>query len=281
MPGFLPRLAIGGDVGLQFLERPEPHRDKDGMPELCDSRERVGAVGGDADLRPRLLIGPRRRLHIVEAVILALVGKRLLGPCLLEDFERLGEALAAFAIGHAIGFVSAREAAAPDPEDEPATADLVDRRDLFGQPQRVTQRQYLHRGADLHALCARGDRARHRQRRRQYRALRRDVDLGQPHRIETPALGGVDLLEGGREGLLVGGSGRPLKLVEHAEFERHPFPPSSRARARRARLRVHVMCLKLRGLRARTRVRKAPFRAASRGHPAQRRYAGDSPGRSP
>src|SRR5204863_5151579 len=150
-------------------ERPEPYRDKDRMPELCDSRERVGAVGGDADLRPRLLIGPRRSLHILETVILALVGKRLLGPGPLQDFERLGEALAALAIGHAIGFVSAREAAAPDPEDEPATADLVERRDFLGQPQRVTQRQYLHRGADLHALCARVDRARHRPRRRQYR----------------------------------------------------------------------------------------------------------------
>ena len=36
------------------------------------------------------------------------------------------------------------------------------------------------------------------------RALRRDMDLGQPHRIEAPALGRVDLLEGDREGLLLG-----------------------------------------------------------------------------
>src|SRR5205814_7095249 len=87
MPGFLPRLAIGGDVGLQFLERPEPYRDKDRMPELCDSRERVGAVGGDADLRPRLLIGPRRSLHIFCTVLMALVGIRLSVHCDLEVYE--------------------------------------------------------------------------------------------------------------------------------------------------------------------------------------------------
>ena len=50
-----------------------------------------------------------------------------------------------------------------------------------------------------------------------------DMDFGQPHRVEPPALGGIDLLEGGGERLLVGRAGGPLKLVEHAELERHSF----------------------------------------------------------
>jgi hypothetical protein len=198
------------------------------MAGLGDIRKGVGAVGGDPDLRPRLLIGLRRHLDVVEAVILALVGKRLLGPGPLQYFERLGKAFAALAIRHAIGLVGAREAAAPDPENEPAMADLVDGSNLLGEPQRVTQGQYLHRGADLHALRTRGDRARQSQRRRAHRTLWRDMDFGQPHGIKAPALGGVDLRERGRKGLLIGHAGGPLKLVKHAELEcRHPLPPSS------------------------------------------------------
>ena len=49
----------------------------------------------------------------------------------------------------------------------------------------------------------------------------RDMDLGQPHRVETPALGGIDLLERGGERLFFGHPGGALKLVKHAELERH------------------------------------------------------------
>src|SRR5690349_14169743 len=52
------------------------------------------------------------------------------------------------------------------------------------------------------------------------------MDLSQPHRIEPPALGRVDLLEGDPESVLLGRPGGPLKLVKHAELERHHLPPS-------------------------------------------------------
>src|SRR3954469_2419828 len=96
-----------------------------------------------------LLVRPRHRARIVEAVILAVVREILLGPGLLDDFERLVEALAAFRIGDAVGRVAARVAAAPGAEDQTAAAGLVDRRGLLVQPQRMVERQYVHRGADL------------------------------------------------------------------------------------------------------------------------------------
>ena len=56
------------------------------------------------------------------------------------------------------------------------------------------------------------------ERRRQNRALRVEMQLGQPHRIEPPALGRIDLLERLGECLLLGAAGQRRKLVKHAEF---------------------------------------------------------------
>ncbi len=194
------------------------------MAELGDLRKCIRAIGGDADFRPRLLVRLRRHFDVFEAVILALVGEGLFGPRFLQDFERLGKALAAFTVGHAVGLIGARETAAPDPENQPSVADLVDRRRLLRQSQRVTQRQDLHPGADLHAFGAGGNRAGQRQWRRTHRAFRRHVNFGKPHRIQTPAFSGVDLLEGDGERLLLGHPGGSLKLMKHTEFEsHHPF----------------------------------------------------------
>ena len=99
----------------------------------------------------------------------------------------------ALGIGHAVGLVGLRHPAAPDAEDQPAVAELVDRRRLLGQPQRMAQRQHLDGDADLDAPGARGDRAGDAERRRQQRAPRLEMQLGQPHHVEPPALGRVDL----------------------------------------------------------------------------------------
>jgi hypothetical protein len=47
------------------------------------------------------------------------------------------------------------------------------------------------------------------------------VDLGQPHRVETPALGRFDLFERLGESRRLARPRRALKLVKHAELKRH------------------------------------------------------------
>jgi hypothetical protein len=158
-------------------------------------------------------------LASVEAVVLAVVREGFVGPRLLQDFERLVKPLAAFRIGHAIGGVAARVAAAPGAEDEAPAADHIDRRGLLGQAQRMGQRQDVHRGADLDALGARGDLAGDIHRRAQHRAARLLVNLGEPEHVEAPFVGGFDLLEALREGIGVRLPRHlPVKLMIPAEL---------------------------------------------------------------
>ena len=112
------------------------------------------------------------------------------------------------------------EARAPDAEDEAPPADLVDGGDLLGHAQGMAERQHLDGRADLHAAGALGDGRGQDQRRGQHRALGREMQLGEPHGIEPPALGRIDLGEGLRKSLRRPHAGRPLKLVKHAEFHR-------------------------------------------------------------
>ena len=220
MAGVAPGLAIGAGVVGQLRERAGAHRREQRIAELADRRIGVVLAGGDADFRMRLLHRARHQGEVLEAVVAALVGGVFLGPRLLDDLKAFGEALRAFLVGDAVGVIGARKGAAPDPEDQPSAADLVDRRGFLGEAQRVPERQDLHRGADLDAAGARRDGARHGQRRRQQRAGRVHVDFGQPHDVEAPALGRVDLREGLRERLGLGLRLGRKKLVEDAEF--HP-----------------------------------------------------------
>src|SRR4051794_32008702 len=95
---------------------------------------------------------------------------------------------------------------------------MIDRRGLLCEAQRMAQRQHLDRDADLDPLGARSDGARDAERRRQYRTLRIKMQLGQPHRVEAPALGRVDLLERLGEGVPFAAAWDGRKLVEHAKF---------------------------------------------------------------
>src|SRR5581483_6052600 len=222
-------LPVRGDVGAQLLDGAEPDGDEDRQPHGADRRVGVGAGGGDAHRRIRLLQRARHEREVAEGVELAFEGEALVAPRALENLQHLGEALAALRIGDAVALVGAREAAAADAEDQPSAADVVQRRHFLGEPHRVAQGQDLHGNADLEAACAGGDGAGEHEGGGGDGTFRGEVQLGQPHHVEPPALGGVDLLEGAGEGLRVALAGAPRKLVEDAELERHGHPRTRRA----------------------------------------------------
>src|ERR1700724_2178196 len=98
---------------------------------------------------------------------------------------------------------------------------MVERRHFLGQPQRMAQRQHLDTNADLYAKRARGYGAGENERRRGDRPLRREVQFGEPDRVEAPAFSGVGLGKGLSECLGVGPSRVARKLQKNAEFECH------------------------------------------------------------
>src|SRR5947209_10604043 len=97
MPSLFPALAVGLDVRGELGKGAEADSDKNTVSELAYGRKGIGAVGGDADLRPRFLIGLGRRPDILERVVLARIGERVLGPRLLQYLAALGETLATLA----------------------------------------------------------------------------------------------------------------------------------------------------------------------------------------
>src|SRR5271169_1186179 len=219
--GRFPGVTIDLQIWQDFIDRAAPCANKYRIALPPGRNERVLAVCRDADRRVRLAVGLWHDADVFVIVVFAGERKGFLGPCPLDDFEYLAEAFGALAIGDAVGLIGPREAAAPDPEDQPATTDVIDRRGLFSQPQRLAQRQNLDAETDLDVLGSGRDGAGDRQRRGADRALGCHMDLGQPNGIEPPALGGVDLLEGGRERFGLALSGAPLELVKYSEFECH------------------------------------------------------------
>jgi len=98
---------------------------------------------------------------------------------------------------------------------------MIHGRHVFGDAQRVAQREDLHGRADPHAPRAGGDEARQRDRRRVHGARRTEVDLAEPHAVESRCFGRVReierLLE--RRGLA---APRPPFLEEDAEVHGAP-----------------------------------------------------------
>jgi len=162
--------------------------DEELQPEPSDQRERVRRVGGHPHRRMRRLVRARRHHDVLEPVELALEAERLTLPRLADDLEGLDEARLALGVWDAERVVGARGAAAPDAEVEAALAEVVDGRDVLGDPQGVAQRQDLNGRAHAHASGPGGDEAGERDRRRLHRAGRVEVDLAEPHAVEPPCL---------------------------------------------------------------------------------------------
>jgi hypothetical protein len=85
----------------------------------------------------------------------------------------------------------------------------------------VAQRQHLDGDADLHAARAGRDGAGEQQGRGADRPLGEEVQLGEPDRVDAPALRGIDLVEDLSEGLRIGPPRRARNLVKDAELEWH------------------------------------------------------------
>src|SRR5262249_28890619 len=80
MSARLPAFAVSFDVRSELGQRAQANCDKHAMAEPANCGKRVGAVGGNADFGPRFLIGFGSRSDVFEGIILAGIGKRILGP---------------------------------------------------------------------------------------------------------------------------------------------------------------------------------------------------------
>ena len=206
-------------LGPSSSNVPRPDGNEDWQAHGADRPIGVCARRCDAKRRVWLLQRLRDNCDIVKPVKLPLKGEALLSPTALEDFEYFGEALAALAVGYAIGLVGAGKAAAPHTENKASMADVIKRCDLLGQSQWVTQWQHLHRNADFNAADLRSDGASDQQGSRGYRSLREEVQFRDPDNVETPALSRVHPSEGLRECLRIRHPCVVRKFVKDTELE--------------------------------------------------------------
>ena len=109
---------------------------------------------------------------------------RLAAPQLPQQRDRFRQARASLAQRHAAGLVFLREFAADaDAEDEPALAQVIERRDLLRDRHRMAQRQQIDLGAE-HQAPADHRRLRQLQQRIEDRDGKRDV-VADPDRIDS------------------------------------------------------------------------------------------------
>src|SRR5215471_8850145 len=193
--GLAPRLAIGLERHLQVVHVRRAKADEDRQPEPAGHAEGLVRGGRHPNRWMRPLIRARRHRGVLKAIELARVAERLALPGLAQDRQGLVESRLALAVGHAVDVVALDHAAPTDSVLEPPLADLVDRRNLFGDAKRMVERQNLHGRADAKALGARRDRARHQERGRDHRPRRREVDLAEPDAVHAPGFGDIGEVE--------------------------------------------------------------------------------------
>ena len=139
MAGLPPAGVIAADVSLELADTRRPHREEDRQPHPPDRGVRLLGHRRDAKRRVRLLVGLGHRAHVVELEILALVREPILPPRLEDDLERFVEPRLALLERDVEAGVLAREPAAPHAEVEPSLAQVIERRHVLGQAQRMAQ----------------------------------------------------------------------------------------------------------------------------------------------
>ena len=158
-----PRLPVRRELRAKIRDLGGAQPDEDLQPEAAGRRKRLGARRRHADRWMGKLIRPRHNGRVLDPIELSLVAEGLAGPRAPDDLERLEEACLAFGVRDAKHVVGAHRAAAADPILEASFADLIDGRNLFGDAQRMIEREDLYRGSHAQAPRARGDRARYLQ----------------------------------------------------------------------------------------------------------------------
>src|SRR5205823_1586519 len=113
-----------------------------------------------------LLIGFGHHGYILEGEVCAGMGKLLLPPRLGDNVQRFEKAAATLIVGHIVSLVVPGQAAASDPKVKAPLADVVHRRSLLSDAQRIGQRQDLHRQPNAYLVRTGGDGAGNDYRRR-------------------------------------------------------------------------------------------------------------------
>jgi len=105
-------------------------------------------AGADPQRRPRLLIGARTDLDILERVVLATERKRLARPAQAQDLDAFLEPPGAILHGDGEGAEVGGLIADAHAQDDAPLGDEVERDHVLGHVHRVVERQQDHGGAD-------------------------------------------------------------------------------------------------------------------------------------
>src|SRR5262245_33855810 len=165
-----------------------------------------------------LLVRLRHDADIAELEVRPVVREALLRPRLSEDVERLEKTGTALAVLDIDPLVVTREPAAADAALKPPLREMVDGRDVLGETQGMTERQDLNGDADLDPARAGGERGSDHERRGQHRAVFLEVNLGEPHGVESKLLGSLHLRQGLVEGDGLVHARRRFELREQTEL---------------------------------------------------------------
>ncbi len=234
-------LAINREPLFQLVRRVDQRRREDRQAAARRERKGIGAVGGDPYRRVGRLHRPRRQVQLARPEVFAAEREGFAAPRADDEVERLLEPLAAFLHRDRIAFVMQGRGAASDPEFQPSVAEDVGDRGLFGDLDRVVQRQERHRRAEPDAGCPLRRRRQHHQRVGQDRKRAAEMQFAEPHRIEADLVPEFDLTDDVVVALLLRIAGRTGQLVEKPEAHGSSpgpilgFSRDSTGRDRRAR----------------------------------------------
>src|SRR5207247_8844300 len=147
VPCFTAATHLSGQLG--DCHAPNPDETRQSHP--ADVRKGLRGRRAHPDRRMRLLIRARGDRGVGEAVELAFIAEGLALPGRQDDLQGFEEPRLALLVGNAERVVGARASASAHAEIEPSLAQVIERRDLAGDAERVVHRKELYRRADAQA----------------------------------------------------------------------------------------------------------------------------------